>query len=206
MLASLENIGKLYGDRLVLKNVNLQLGRRSLYLLTGRNGSGKSTLLKIIAGLARPDSGSIKKMDSLNTAYLGHDTFIYPALTAFQNLRFWARAYRIKADDAALMEVLRRVRLEKRAHDQARTFSRGMAQRLNFGRALMQGADLYLLDEPFTGMDTASRELLSAELARLRENGAGILMVTHSPEAHTPDQILELAQHTLSCQPVGRPA
>lgn len=203
-ILTLQNIGKFYGERLIFKNISLNIGSNALYLLTGANGAGKSTLLRIISGLAKPDSGKITKADSIKTAYIGHNTFIYPALTAMQNLKFWTKIYGIKTDRAAIMSALEKVRLEKRAHDQARTFSRGMAQRLNFARALLLSANLYLLDEPFSGMDGTSRCMLRRELGVLRDNGATILLVTHEPEedAKDADGIFTLEKHTLNFSPV----
>lgn len=182
-LLSLRNVAKIYGQRLLFRDLSLELRPGAIYLVLGANGAGKSTLLRLIAGLVKPDAGEIRRHRPLREAYLGHATFIYSGLTAIQNLRFWARAYNLAASKARLMEALALTGLESVADEKAGVFSRGMLQRLNFSRCLMSEPEFFLLDEPFSGMDEPSRENLRSELVRRRENGICAILVSHDPES-----------------------
>lgn len=164
-----------------MKNISLHLQAGNFALLLGKNGAGKSTLLKIMAGLAKPTAGQISVKGRIG--YLGHATFLYPALTARENLTFQARANQVNADIAASLE---KVGLSSYAHEPVRHFSRGMAQRLNFARALMLQPDILLLDEPFTGMDGESTAMLKEELLAQRNAGAAIFMISHAPASDLP--------------------
>lgn len=205
-LVSLRNVSRLYGEKLIFRNIDLDLLPGRAYLLLGANGAGKSTLLRLIAGIAQPDSGQIKRRERTNTAYLGHSTFLYPALTAFQNLRFWAKAWKHPASNGEIMQALEQTGLSSHAHEKAGVFSRGMAQRLNFARCLLPEPELLLLDEPFSGMDAGTQELLRPELARRRSAGACIVLVSHMPEADgsLADEIFTIAGRRLESKaPAG---
>ena len=156
----LENLAKLYGLKVVFKGVSCRFTAGSITLLAGGNGAGKSTLLRIIAGLSRPSAGEVifdgtgvggvAREDGPRLAYLGHATFVYPGLSALENLQFWARAHGLRPSRAELLALLEHVGLAAHAEERAGVFSRGMAQRLNLARVLLLDADLVLLDEPGT--------------------------------------------------------
>ena len=111
-----------------------------------------------MAGLARPTVGTVKRFcEDGGLGYLGHATFIYPGLTALENLAFWSGMHRNLTDKATLSKALARVELAPFAEERAGTFSRGMAQRLNLARILLQSPPLLLLDEPGTGSDAFPR-------------------------------------------------
>lgn len=178
----LQGVTKFYGEKLVFRNLNFTGWPGQLYLILGANGSGKSTLLRVMAGLARPSSGIVTRVAGLRKAYLGHATFLYGALTAMQNLRFWNRALALGRGEEELIALLERVELAAHAHEKVRVFSRGMAQRLSFARCLLPQPQLLLLDEPFTGLDERSQSLLAAEINELKQSGACIALVSHSPQ------------------------
>lgn len=199
-LMRLRDVSRFYGDKLIFRGASLALRPGRLFLITGANGAGKSALLRLMAGLAAPDAGQIERRESLKCAYLGHATFIYPDLTALQNLRFWAKAAGAAHDRETLLCALRAMELEAYADERAGAFSRGMAQRLNFARCLLAEPELLLLDEPFTGLDARSRELMRAKIAALRERGACIALVSHNPETdgEFADAILKIANRRLA--------
>jgi ABC-type multidrug transport system ATPase subunit len=110
---------------------------------------------------------------------LGHDLFLYPELTARENLTFFAGLYDLPDPAAAALSGLRRAGLEERADDPVGSFSRGMRQRVALERALIHQPRLVLLDEPFTGLDDASARALVARLGELRAAGAILIVATH---------------------------
>ena len=188
-LLDAQSITKLYGMRPVLKGVSLQVTEGEFVCLLGANGAGKTTLLRILATLARPNSGtlSINGVDALKDpnrarAYIGvvsHHSLMYPDLSAIENLQFYGSLYGITALAARIEAVLRRVNLWTRASDPARTYSRGMMQRLTIARATLHDPPLLLLDEPYTGLDQASADNLSSLLREVALSGRAVVMTTH---------------------------
>lgn len=183
VVLALRRVRKEYDPHVILRDVSLDV-RPGVTLLTGVNGAGKSTLMRIMAGLEKPTSGEVLNSSESPPAYLGHATCLYAGLTALENLRFWDRAYGGDASPTRLREALLRVNLARRAEDCAGTFSRGMAQRLNLARILLRSTDIWLLDEPDTGLDVASTELLLREIAVARDSGKAILWISHRVDAH----------------------
>lgn len=200
MLLRLTKVAKFYGNRLVIKDVSFEVSPGTVTLLAGPNGAGKSTLLKLTAGLSRPSAGSVERgIADEALGYLGHQTFIYPELTAFENLAFWARLHGLapeRCSEAALLAALERMELKRFAFERAGGFSRGMAQRLNLARVLLLSPSLLLLDEPGTGLDTRSMAILHREIAAARNRGAGIVWISHSvaEDLARADRVLAIAE------------
>lgn len=185
MLLTLRQITHFYGPRLIFKDVSLGLAPGAVTLLAGPNGAGKSTLLKIMAGLVRPGAGAVEYGSSrsggeISIGFLGHQTFLYPELTARENLAFWAAMHGQKMTEAMCRDILTRVELSSFAEEKARSFSRGMAQRLNLARVFLLQPDLLLLDEPGTGLDARSTGILHKEIADAKSKGAAVVWITHS--------------------------
>lgn len=202
-LLCLRNVTKFRGRSAVLRNLNLEIHQGDSILITGSNGAGKTTALRILAGLSRPTTGQVIASPDLRIAYLGHSTFLYPRLSALENLLFWARLYQQDTSHQNLRTILARAGLEKFSSLPAGLFSRGMSQRLNFARLLLIQPHVYLLDEPFTGMDLESRQLMQSELRQALEEGGAVVMVTHSlAEDRLPDSsVLVLCNGKLGLDP-----
>ncbi|WP_461210761.1 ABC transporter ATP-binding protein [Desulfocurvus sp. DL9XJH121] len=180
MLIRLSDVSKFYGSKLVFKKLSLELEPGCVLLLVGANGAGKSTLLRIMAGLSRPSAGRVEMdVPPEKVGFVGHRTFIYPKLSALENLRFWARLYGLDCGEDALLAALERVDLKRAAYEAAGGFSRGMAQRLSLARAFMSAPDLLFLDEPGTGLDRRSLDVLRREIATARERGAAVVWISH---------------------------
>ena len=110
---------------------------------------------------------------------LGHDLFLYPELTARENLLFFAGLYGVPDAPARVADALRTAGLEARADEPTSTYSRGMRQRAGLERALIHSPRLVLLDEPFTGLDDASASALVERLRALRSEGRIVILATH---------------------------
>jgi heme exporter protein A len=146
-----------------------------------------------MAGLALPSAGEATlSVPAEKMGYLAHETFIYPKLSALENLRFWAGLYGLPSDEERLLAVLDRMGLKRVAFEQAGSFSRGMAQRLSLARALMNEPELLFLDEPGTGLDEASRGVLMREIEACRDRGAAVAWVSHDAmaDAARADKVL----------------
>lgn len=203
MLVSLSGVAKLFGSRVIFKGVTLDVTRGTVTLLVGPNGAGKSTLLRIMAGLGQPSAGTVDwNVPEAKVGYLGHSTFVYAGLTALENLAFWRDVYGLHGEldeegrERALLDILQRVELAPFAHERAGVFSRGMSQRLNLARVLLLQPQLLLLDEPSTGLDVRSADLLRREIAAAREAGAGVVWISHDfhGDAVLADRVVALEQ------------
>ena len=182
-------VSRTYGRRRALSKVTLEAPAGRVLGLFGPNGAGKSTLLNILSTLLRPSSGHVHygehraedAGDALRASIgvLGHDLFLYPDLTAAENLAFFGRLYGVGNLDARVADALALGRLSDRADDRAGGFSRGLRQRLALERALLHRPRLVLLDEPFTGLDDASADVLIGRLKTLAAEGAIVIMATH---------------------------
>ncbi|WP_027722298.1 ABC transporter ATP-binding protein [Maridesulfovibrio zosterae] len=192
---------KFFGTRLIFKKVSCDVIRGEILLVVGRNGAGKTTLLKIMSGLSRPSAGSAQILtEPEKTAYLGHATFIYPRLSGLANLSFWASMYGLSPSREELLVLLKRVGLERAAEEEAGAYSRGMAQRLNLARVFLVNPDLLFLDEPGTGLDQASLNLLREEVVSLRNNGTAVVWISHDVNHDTAlaDRVLGLSGHKMA--------
>jgi heme exporter protein A len=185
---SAEDVSRHFGRRRAVSRMTFRASRGMILGLLGPNGAGKSTLLAMLATVLRPSSGTIRygMLGSIDGAalrsrigVLGHDLFLYPELTARENLAFFAGLYGIANTDARARAALERAGLDTRRDDPVSSFSRGMRQRVALERALIHDPRLALLDEPFTGLDDASTEALLSRLKALRDSGAIVILATH---------------------------
>ncbi len=175
-----ENLCKFYGDRLVFRDTFFEIRKGEICFVLGPNGCGKSTLLRIIAGLASPTKGKIEMdVGKEEIGYIGHRPYLYRGLTAVENLDFWNRLYRRQLDQHELMDFLSITGLAPFAHERVSRFSRGMVQRLNLARLMVLDPEIYLLDEPSSGLDESSRRFLCNFIGEKRIQGKTILWVTH---------------------------
>jgi heme exporter protein A len=195
---------KRYGHHRALAGVDLTLRAGRMCALLGPNGAGKSTLLGILSTLVRPTSGDVSYLagdvevqtdDRLRReiGLLAHASLCYGELTAVENLEFFGKLYGVADPSARAHTLLDQVGLDAKARARtARTYSRGMMQRLALARALIADPSLLLLDEPFTGLDRGGALTLGQRLGQARAEGAIVLVVTHDLEA-----IAEVTDHVV---------
>ncbi len=187
VVARLRRVCRFFGDRPVLRDVDLDLVSGEVLLVVGPNGAGKSTLMRITAGLMPPSEGEVEVgLEPGEIGYVGHRTLVYPKLTARANLRFWLRLSGRPGGDEAVMAALTRVGLERFADEEAGIFSRGMSQRLSLARVFLTAPKLLLLDEPATGLDPASAMMLRREIRAAADAGAAVMWVSHTIAADLP--------------------
>ena len=186
---SVADVSRHFGRRRAVSRVSFTARAGAILGLLGPNGAGKSTLLAMLATLLRPTSGTIRfgsldlRADGAGLraciGVLGHDLFLYPELTALENLAFFAGLYRRADPSAVALRALDQAGLADRARDPVNSFSRGMRQRVALERALIHQPRLALLDEPFTGLDDASAAALVRRLGTLQASGAIVILATH---------------------------
>lgn len=176
-------LGKSYGGGFALEGLTLGLEEGRVLGLLGPNGSGKTTLIKLIAGLIRPERGAVRVCGEAP----GRGT---KALVSYmperQDLPDWMRLHRLldyfadffaDFDRAAAEEHLRRLGLDTRAR--VRSLSKGERQKARLALAMSRAAKLYLLDEPFGGVDPVARDYILETILAGRAPGAAVLISTH---------------------------
>jgi heme exporter protein A len=177
------------GERCLFEELHFELGASQLALLVGPNGSGKTTLLRIVAGLGVPTAGrvtwkgaSVAELageDRAEIAYRGHVEALKRELTVVENLAFHAAIWDRKQ---AFEQVLEELKLEQVAHMRARYLSAGQRRRVALAMLMLQGAKVWLLDEPTTNLDREGRALLVEWTRRHVADGGIAVIATHQPD------------------------
>jgi heme exporter protein A len=190
---SARGLGRSFGDKRVLRDVDLDVPRGGFALVTGPNGAGKTTLLRIVSGLAIPTAGELQvDVDRARIGFLAHEPLVYRELTALENLELYGRLYRVPERRERTGMLLERYGLWDARHERVAAYSRGMTQRLALCRVLLHDPELLVLDEPFTALDAQGAELLDAQLSEL--HGDKTFLVS----THDPARVRQLATSELS--------
>ena len=180
-----------------VRGISFEVARGEIFGLLGQNGAGKTTTIKMLTTLLAPTGGICR--------VLGYDTFgqekhirrrinfifggelgVYRRLSARDNLRYFANLYLLdkREREARIEGILRLVDLWDRADDLAETFSKGMIQRLQIARGLINDPEILFMDEPTVGLDPLGAHMLRDIIRRLRDEGRTVLLTTHYlPEA-----------------------
>ncbi len=187
-MLQIKSLRKSYADRVVLRNLSLDIKAGEIYGLLGCNGAGKTTTINILCQLTQADSGVITlagRPHSNHTKSLvglvPQKNLLYSSLTCAENLNFFARLYGLsqKHRRHQISRCLAAVGLADRTHCRAETLSGGMQRRLSMAIALIHHPKLLILDEPTTGLDLNARQELWSLIQELRQQGMTILLTTH---------------------------
>ncbi|RUO26358.1 heme ABC transporter ATP-binding protein CcmA [Aliidiomarina minuta] len=185
-----EQLTSVRGERTLFSGLDLTVDSGQLYQIEGPNGAGKSTLLRILAGLLKPQAGEIKfcaeNCDQVRGEFLrdmlfiGHKAAVKPELTAIENLEFFAavQGHPLQAPPFELLAQLGLVGLEDVP---AGHLSAGQQRRIALTRLWLTSARLWILDEPFTSLDTAGIALLHKRFGEHLAAGGAIVLTSHQP-------------------------
>ncbi|HUK67647.1 MAG TPA: ABC transporter ATP-binding protein [Streptosporangiaceae bacterium] len=185
----------IYGERVALRDVTLDVPQGQVTGVVGGDGAGKTTLLRILAGAAAPDSGEVRRPAAERTGYLTATSGTYPDLSVQENLEFAAAGYGVPAKQARArtQEYLERTGLAAAQRRLVGNLSGGMRQKLGVIRAMLHKPDLLVLDEPTTGVDPVSRADLWWLIARAAAGGAAVVLTTtYLDEAERAASVLVL--------------
>lgn len=164
------------GERVLFRGIGLAVSPGEAVVLRGANGTGKTTLLRMLAGLTRPEAGGITR--SVPHHWIGHREGIKPHETPRSHLALWARAWGAGAD---IPDILGKMALTKAADVPGRHLSAGQRRRTAFARLMLEERPLWLLDEPYTALDSEGRKVLDEVISgHLRSNG-GLIASMHDP-------------------------
>ncbi|WP_322417645.1 ABC transporter ATP-binding protein [Mesorhizobium huakuii] len=189
----IKNVTKSFGEHVAVNGLDLHIADGEFVVLLGPTGAGKTTTLRLIAGLERPDSGTIEigghnattlSPAERDTAFVFQQYSLYPHLSVYDNLAFPLRspARKIPEDQIRrrVEDVAKMVRIHHKLANRSTKLSGGEMQRVAIGRALVRKPAIYLMDEPLSSLDAKLRADLRLELKRIQsELGATMLYVTH---------------------------
>jgi heme exporter protein A len=184
-----ERLARAFAGRRAVSEVTFELESAECLALFGPNGAGKTTLLRLLAGLLKPTSGwaringHVLRGDGTarsRVGFVSHQSMLYGALTVRENLELAARLYGLPDAHEAAELSLREMHVLDRADAAVRALSRGLQQRVSIARALVHRPRVLLLDEPYTGLDARGAAALTEVLARVRGDGATLVLVTHN--------------------------
>lgn len=187
-----KGVTRVFGIKLVLKSIDLLVREGESLTILGPNGAGKTTLIKVLATLLKPSAGSIRiaGLDIRDSSVqirrsiglVGHQTYLYDELTAYENLKFYGKMYEVRNLEERIHDMISKVGLETHLHDRVRNLSRGMQQRLSIARAMIHNPSIILLDEPETGLDQYANKMLVEVLDALDSIKRTVVMTTHNLE------------------------
>jgi heme exporter protein A len=165
-----QNLSKLFGRRLIFKDINFNWSEKGIFGISGPNGSGKSTLVKIVAGLIASSSGKIIHKNSGNEiipeklhnhiGFVSPYLVLYEEFSAWENLKIFAKIRGINLNEALVLGYLSKFLLESRKDDLVKTYSSGMKQRLKFIFALMHSPEVLIFDEPTSNLDEEGKKVV----------------------------------------------
>lgn len=178
---------KIYGDKVAVRGLTLQVKEGEAFGFLGPNGAGKTTSLKMLLGLAEPTSGTASLFGSVignpslraNIGFLPEHFRFHEWLTGMEFLRIHGRLYGMQNFYARVEELLDMVGLTAFSNKQLRTYSKGMLQRIGLAQALLNSPRLVFLDEPTSGLDPAGRRLVRDIIQNLRQQGTTVFLNSH---------------------------
>lgn len=187
-MIQLQNIQKSFNGYKTLNNLSLVVNAGEIYGLLGANGAGKSTTLNLLLGFLTQDSGNIRLGDSPNNSndsrpiigYIPENVNLYPYLSGKENLDYFCKLAGLQYSKNELSQFLSDCGLQAEAHNKrTEAYSKGMRQKVGIAIAYAKKAQVYLLDEPASGLDPLASNELSELLKKLAAQGGTILMASH---------------------------
>ena len=186
-----QGLVKSFKGRTVVCGVDLDVGPGEVVGLLGPNGAGKTTTFKMILGLVRPDSGTVRfgeeldrlplhRRAKLGLGYLPQGPSVFQGMSVRDNLRAILEALGVDGATDRAGELLEKLGLTHLAGQKARTLSGGERRRLEFARALCSNPSILLCDEPFSGVDPIAADEISEIVGELKGDGVGVLLTDHS--------------------------
>ena len=190
-VVELRNVTKRFDEFVAVKNLSFDVRKGAIFGLLGPNGAGKTTSIRMIVNIFAPDSGDVVVLGEHVTTelqqrigYLPEERGLYKKMKVGEQLIFFANLKGVPTDVAThrANEWLTRMELSDWKEKKAADLSKGMQQKVQFIAAVLHQPEFLILDEPFSGLDPVSVDLLKSAILDLREKGATIIFSTHQME------------------------
>lgn len=189
-LLSVTNLSVVKRDRILFENLNFAVERGTLLYVKGQNGAGKTSLLRVVAGLVEADSGEVHFCQQnikdcyenyyQHLVYFGHKLGINLTLSALENLAFWCKQHQVNISVDTIFNTLAKLNLVGLEDIPVANLSAGQQRRVALARFwFKQDAKLWILDEPFTALDTQGIELLTKQITKFLGTGGSVVMTSH---------------------------
>lgn len=201
-MLEVNNLECIRGDRSLFSGLEISLDAGELLHLQGHNGSGKTTLLRTLCGLIEPSQGVVnwngknirrqREEFASEMLFLGHLNGIKADLTAIENLRILCQLDGLDVSDEELWQVLEKMGLYGHEDLPVRVLSQGQKRRVSLARLLLSKSSLWLLDEPFTALDSAGVNFLQKVIADHIKLGGLVILTTHQEVALTTGEVKQL--------------
>ena len=184
------NLSKSFNSNRALQNLSVEIPAGDIFCFLGANGAGKTTLINLFLGFLEPTEGTALidgtdvQADPVtvreNVAYIPEKVALYPDLTGYENLEFFAKLGGRNMSETELLECMERAGLPSEAvHDSTSSYSKGMQQKVGIACAIARSAKVLLLDEPLSGLDPKAANEFCALITEQRGQGVATLMATH---------------------------
>ncbi|MEP1447576.1 MAG: cytochrome c biogenesis heme-transporting ATPase CcmA [Paraglaciecola sp.] len=189
-LLSVTNLSVVKRDRLLFENINFAVEPGGLLYVKGQNGAGKTSMLRVLAGLVSADSGEVyfseqsiqasRESYHQDLVYFGHKLGINQTMSAVENLQFWCKQHQVIISIETIFSTLLQLNLVGLEDIPVANLSAGQQRRVALARFwLKQDAKLWILDEPFTALDTQGIDLLSKQITKFLNSGGAVIMTSH---------------------------
>jgi ABC-2 type transport system ATP-binding protein len=187
-IVELHNIRKAYDAKVAVEGLSLTIEPGTMFGLLGPNGSGKSSTIRMMIGITRPDSGTVRLFDKpfdraalARIGYLPEERGLYKKMKVLEQLVFLGQLHGLSAAEAEKRgrEWCERMQISEALEKKTEELSKGMQQKIQFIAALLHEPELIIMDEPFSGLDPVNATLLMDTLLDLRKQGRAILFSTH---------------------------
>lgn len=190
MLVETKNLSKIYGEKVAVNGLDIQIERGSFTAILGPNGAGKSTTIQMLIGLLKPTSGQICYAEKLRLGVVFQNSVLDARLTVLENLTIRAKQYK-EMPAGRIERLVSQLGLSAFVKQPYGTLSGGQKRRVDIARALLNSPDLLFLDEPTTGLDIQTRESIWSLLKQIqKEEQMTIVLTTHYlNEADDADKI-----------------
>ncbi|GAC18127.1 cytochrome c biogenesis heme-transporting ATPase CcmA [Paraglaciecola arctica] len=187
---SVTNLSVVKRDRLLFENLNFAVKQGGLLYVKGQNGAGKTSMLRVLAGLVAADSGEVyfsqqniqdcRENYHQNLVYFGHKLGINQTLSAVENLQFWCKQHLVSISVDTIYDTLAQLNLVGLEDIPVANLSAGQQRRVALARFwFKRDAKLWILDEPFTALDTQGIDLLSNQITQFLSGGGAVVMTSH---------------------------
>jgi heme exporter protein A len=186
-LFDLKGISKEYHSKSALNRVDLSMEKGEFLSVLGPNGAGKTTLLKIMSGIMSPTSGKILYKDRAlsesaikkEISYLGHKNSLYNSLSVLENIDFVCELFSRQNGGLQIENILKDHGLWERRKDPVKELSQGMKRRLAIARGFITDPEVFIMDEPFIGLDLRWRNAVLETIKSLRNHNKSLVLTTH---------------------------
>jgi len=176
-LLDIQNISYSINSEKILRNVSLKIQSNMMYQFIGGNGAGKTTLLKIILEIMPPSKGKIFKHQSFSKKYIGHKIPLKNYLTLDENLKIYLNNF----SETKLIDTLKKLNLYDKRDTKFSSLSYGQQRKAALIPIFVETHEMFLLDEPFSGLDNAHIEIIKKEMISLVDNGKTVIFTSHIP-------------------------